>query len=107
MVGGVVIGVTRQADRTHVHVADCPHYPRHGIKATSVEGCPRPDTCCVYTDEINQNTQEKIQVNVGDAFWWQGGRCYWTPRANRERPEQELRGGVDYDIPLKKIGFSH
>lgn len=105
MVGGVVIGITRTNERTHVNVADCPHYPRHGIKATSVEGCPRPDTCCVYTDEINQRTGERVEISIGDAFWWQCGICYWTPKENRT-----LRGtlcGIDYDIPLTKLGYSH
>lgn len=103
MVGGVVIGVTRLEGRTHVHVADCPHYPKHDIR--SVDGCPRPDTCCVYTDEIKEHGGDKVVVGVGDSFWWQGGRCYWTPAANRLRDDG--RCGVDYDIALKKIGFSH
>lgn len=101
MVGGVVIGLTRQSGQTHVNVADCPHYPNHGRG----DECPRPDTCCVYTDEINQNTGEKVTVSIGDSFWWQGGCCYWTPKENRNLADG--RGGVDYDIPLKKIGYSH
>ena len=105
MVGGVVIGVTRQADKTHVNVADCPHYPKHGIKARSVEGCPHPDTCCVYTDERNVKTGQKISVSVGDSFWWQCGICYWTPKENHGR--EGNRCGVDFDISLTKIGYSH
>lgn len=95
MVGGVVIGLTRADERTHVNVAE------------SVEGCPHPDTCCVYTDEVNQNTGEKVTVAIGDSFWWQGGRCYWTPKANRKLPDDESKGGVTYDIPLTKLGYSH
>lgn len=100
MVGGTVIGLTRQAGKTHVNVAECPHYPKH-----SRGECPRPDTCCVYTDEINGNTGLRVEISIGDSFWWQGGRCYWTPVANRKKPTG--RGGVDYDIPLAKIGYSH
>lgn len=47
MVGGVVIGISRSEKGTHVNVADCPHYPKHGRG----DECPRPDTCCVYVDE--------------------------------------------------------
>jgi hypothetical protein len=101
MVGGVVIGLSRRQDRTHVHVADCPHQPKHGRG----DECPRPDTCCVYTDEVNDRTGEKVEVAVGDSFWWQSGSCYWTPKANRQNPDG--KAGVDYDIRLKKIGYSH
>lgn len=107
MVGGVVIGLTRTTNRTHVHVADCQHYPKHGVKAESVEGCPRPDTCCVYTDEINQNTGDRVTVNIGDSFWWQCGKCYWTPKENRQLPDEQSKCGVTFDIPLTKLGYSH
>ena len=104
MVGGVVIGVTRTAERTHVHVAECPHYPKHGIKATSIEGCPSPDTCCVYTDERTRDGI-KVRVEVGDSFWWQSGNCYWTPKENRGKKGNKC--GVDFDIALAKLGYSH
>jgi Zn-finger protein len=102
MVGGVVIGVTRTPERTHVHVADCPHYPKHGRG----DECPRPDTCSVYTDEINARTGKRVEVKIGDSFWWQSGHCYWTPRENRY-PQGKGRVGVTYDIQLTKLGFSH
>ncbi len=101
MVGGVVIGITRTQGRTHVNVADCPHYPRHGRG----DECPRPDTCCVYTDEIKVHGGQRVEISIGDSFWWQCGHCYWTPKANRGKPNN--RGGVDYDIKLAKIGYSH
>lgn len=104
MVGGVIIGLTKSAERIHVNVADCPHYPKHGIKAESVEGCPHPDTCCVYTDGKREDGTN-APLSVGDSFWWQGGICYWTPAANRSKPDG--KGGVDYDIRLKKLGYSH
>lgn len=96
MVGGVVVGITRLSDKTHVHVADCPHYPKHenGIK------CPRPDTCCVYTDEVHNGST--VEISIGDSFWWQSGHCYWTPK---ESPRSKC--GKDFDIKLTKIGYSH
>jgi hypothetical protein len=100
MVGGVMIGISRGPEQTHVHVADCPHYPKHGRGL-----CPRPDTCCVYTDERKRRTGEKVEIKVGDSFWWQGGSCYWTPAENRGRPGNKC--GTDYDIELAKIGYSH
>lgn len=98
MVGGIVIGLTRRDGRAHINVADCPHYPRHGRG----DECPRPDTCCVYCDEIDQRTGKIVDIHVGDSFWWQCGTCYWTPKANARKvctPE--------CDIPLGKIGYSH
>lgn len=107
MVGGVIIGLTRKPDKIHVNVADCPHYPKHGIKAESVEGCPHPDTCCVYTDGKRIDDGGEVDLQVGDSFWWQCGRCYWTPKANRHLPDGESKCGVTYDIALTKIGYSH
>ena len=105
MVGGVIIGLTHKADEIHVNVADCPHYPKHGIKAESFEGCPHPDTCCVYTDGKRVSDGSDAPLAVGDSFWWQCGICYWTPAATRRKPDG--KDGVDYDIQLRKIGYSH
>lgn len=101
MVGGVIIGLSQRDGRVHVNVADCPHYPQHGRG----DECPRPDTCCVYTDGIRVHGGLAVNMKIGDSFWWQGGICYWTPRENRNLPDG--RDGVDYDIQLTKIGFSH
>lgn len=100
MVGGVIIGLTKTAERIHVNVADCPHYPKHGRG----DECPRPDTCCVYTDGKLKDGSD-APMKIGDSFWWQCGVCYWTPSENRSL--EEPKGGVDYDIPLKKLGYSH
>lgn len=110
MVGGVIIGLSRNHDgETHVNVADCPHQPKHGRG----DECPRPDTCCVYTDGKREDGSE-AELAIGDSFWWQSGSCYWTPRANvgatcghREHIDCKRRCGVDYDIRLKKLGYSH
>lgn len=101
MVGGVVIGISKQNEKTHVHVADCPHYPQHGRG----DECPRPDTLCVYTDAIKVRDDTPVEIQIGDSFWWQSGYCYWTPKANRNKPGN--RSGVDYDIKLTKLGYSH
>jgi hypothetical protein len=100
MVGGVVIGITRSSKGTHVNVSDCPHYPKHKRGK-----CPRPDTCCVYTDEIKISSKQHIEIDLGDSLWWQCGYCYWTPKENIDKKGN--RGGVDYDIKLAKIGYSH
>lgn len=110
MVGGVVIGITRSEGRCHVHVADCHHYPRHGRG----DECPCPDTCCVYVDEGSFDEGNKVAIQVGDSIWWQCGYCYWTPKANagkvccdHEHHYSCQRRGIDYDIKLPKIGYSH
>ncbi len=102
MVGGVIIGLTLRDGKIHVNVADCPHYPKHGRG----DECPNPDTCCVYTDGLRVDGGEVATLQLGDSFWWQGGYCYWTPRAN-VIGHQAGRGGVDYDIKLSKLGYSH
>jgi hypothetical protein len=101
MVGGIVIGISRKDGQSHVHVADCPHYPKHGRG----DECPRPDTCCVYTDETRQRDGVKVEIGIGDSLWWQSGSCMWTPKENRAKAD--ARGGIDYDIRLTKIGYSH
>jgi len=101
MVGGVVIGLTSKDGRVHVNVAECPHYPKHGRG----DECPRPDTCCVYTDAKLARDGSAAAIAVGDSFWWQGGRCYWTPKNNRGRKGNKQ--GVDFDIELAKLGYSH
>lgn len=99
MVGGIVIGLTRLEELTHVHVADCPHTPRHKRGK-----CPMPDTCCVYTVERREDGSP-VAIAVGDSFWWQGDLCYWTPRGEGLQP---LGGqGVHWDIKLRKVGHSH
>ena len=100
MVGGVIAGLTMKEGEIHVHVEDCCHYPKHPRGA-----CPRPDSCCVYTDGIKRDGTAAA-MKVGDSFWWQCGYCYWTPAENRNLGD-DARGGVDYDIQLKKIGYSH
>lgn len=102
MVGGVIIGLTRGPGGIHVNAAECPHYPSHGRG----DDCPRPATCCVYTDgRLEDRTLADLQI--GDSFWWQGGYCYWTPKANRKPEGSGQKCGVDYDIRLRKIGYSH
>ena len=105
MVGGVIIGLTystRDGNQIiHVNVADCPHYPKHGRG----DECPRPDTCCVYTDGLLKDGTE-ADLQIGDSFWWQGGKCYWTEKDYLESGRAG-KGGKDYDIELTKIGYSH
>lgn len=100
MVGGVVIGLSRRNGETHVHVAECPHYPKH----TRGE-CPNPNTCCVYTDEVRVKDGVRVEIKLGDSFWWQCGQCYWTPKENRGRDGN--RCGIDFDIAMRKLGYSH
>jgi hypothetical protein len=54
MVGGKIIGLTIKGDETHVHVADCPHHPKHS-------DCQKPDTCCVWTDAKRIDNGQKVE----------------------------------------------
>lgn len=55
----------------------------------------RPNFCAVYCDPQGH------EILPGDSLWWQGGRCYWTPRNGQHG---ETFGA--FDVPLPKIGFS-
>ncbi len=103
MVGGVVIGITRKDGPTHLNVADCPHYPKHGRG----DECPRPDTCCVHVDEGSFAKRNRVAIQIGDSVWWQCGYVMWTPKANRKPSGSGQRCGVDFDIRLPKVGYSH
>jgi hypothetical protein len=59
----------------------------------------------VYTDAKRRDTGETVELKIGDSFWWQSGDCMWTPKENRNNPDAKC--GKDYDIRLKKIGYSH
>lgn len=92
MVGGTVIEVVESASRVWVNVRDDAH--------------PR-DTCAVYLEPAG------LVVTPGDALWWQGEFCYWTPKAkrvaeceHREHITCEGKAGVDYDIPIRRLSYS-
>lgn len=88
MVGGVVIGVSRTRHETLLNVRD---NNRHG------------DECAVRCREVRNDTNEPVQIAVGDQVWWQCGKVYWTPMPRRPcHPVHKTE-----DIPLDKIGYSH
>ncbi len=88
MVGGKVVGVAinKQAGTAHVSCVD-PSYPRDEPTSIRVRG--------KFFDSIRP----------GDGLWWQCGKAYWTPQENV--PWQGKKCGVEFDIPLEKIGYSH
>jgi len=75
MIGGIVTEAVVLADRVWV---DC------------VETCST-SKCAVYCE---RNTDSEL-IRPGDSFWWQSGRCYWTP-FDKSR----------VDVKINKIGFS-
>jgi hypothetical protein len=84
MVGGRVIGTARKGDGTTLlHVQD-----------TNQGG----DTCAVRVGGVRH-----VEVRPGDEVWWQCGKVMWTPAATRHGKRQ----GVDFDIVLQKVGYSH
>ncbi len=99
MVGGTVIEVAEVKDRSDVLYVDTADMP---------EGRRKPDTCAIFI----QRTETSEKIEVGDALWWQGDWAYWTPKANRKpscgyrHHVSCQRAGVDYDIKIRRIGFS-
>ena len=90
MVGGKVIGVVHRKDGTTlVHVGD---FNRETGKLRN--------TC-----SVNCRGDRRLEIKPGDSFWWQCGRCYWTPK--KVGDWHGKRCHVDYDIELEKVGYSH
>lgn len=86
MVGGIVKEVLLRGDKVWVN-ARCTTYR---------------DECAIYV--VRNSDAERIRV--GDSIWWQGRMAMWTPYENTQRPEAELRCGVDFDIQIPRIGYS-
>jgi len=64
------------------------------------EGCERYDRLAVNVPD----NEETRRIQPGDSMWWQSDSCYWTPRANRAGLG---RSGIDYDLRIKRIGYSY
>lgn len=86
MVGGKVIGIARSKESTLVRVED------------------RSDTCSVRCIEKRIDNGECVEISIGDSFWWQCGKCMWTPKTYIHGSG---KCGKDFDIQLRKIGYSH
>ncbi len=95
MVGGIVIGLARGADSTLVHVKDA--------KSVNSSG----DECSVRVIERRCSDDSPVAIAVGDSLWWQCGRAMWTPKAVRDEGWRKHKCGVEYDIALPKVGYSH
>jgi len=97
MVGGIVVEVCDmpreegEPDRLYVDVVERP-YP-HAKKLESL-------AIAVVKNE------HSLQIEVGDALWWQGDNAYWTPQPNRRTDQAKLKCGVDYDIPIRRTSYS-
>lgn len=89
MVGGTIIGIAKSKDSSLIHVQD------------------KKDTCRIRILEKTEIGNKAISVEIGDRIWWQSGHAYWTPKKNYGKHNDESKGGVDYDIRLTKIGYSH
>lgn len=92
MVGGIVI-----------EVAD---HPTENILYVNVVDRNNRDKCALYVLKNEQSDQ----IEIGDALWWHGSIAYWTPKNNRIDDEAAktiaFKCGIDFDIPLKRIGYS-
>lgn len=84
MVGGEVIGVSRNQQATLLNVRD-----KNGQE------------CAVKCVEKRRTDGSPVQISVGDAVWWQCGWVMWTPKwAGQTKGEES-------DIQLPKVGYSH
>lgn len=88
MVGGTVIGVARGPEGTLLHVQGIGSDHRHNLSVRVVEN--------------RRSDGRRVFIGTGDSVWWQAGHVMWTPA---ESPRMEC--GVDFDIQLPKVGYSH
>lgn len=97
MVGGTVIEVAEIKGRIGVLFIDCADMPT---------GRAKPDFCAtlIELDDVSSG------IKFGDSLWWQGPHAMWTPKKNllsaEERSKKGHRSGVEYDIKLKRVGYS-
>lgn len=87
MVGGIVVGLARKADRTILNVQD--------ERAAA-------DYCCQDVIEVRRDTGEPVAIGLGDSIWWQSRDAMWTPKGSARE-----RCGVDFDIRLPRVGYSY
>lgn len=85
MIGGIVIATKILPDKVWVNC---------------VETGTSNDKCAVYCERNDKSEA----IRPGDSFWWQSGNCMWTPYENTKR--KEVKAGKDYDIRIRKLGFS-
>lgn len=89
MIGGVVIEVIQLPDKTWIN-------------------CEETDStlkCAIYVERSRRSET----IRMGDSLWWQSRNAYWTPyeyRQRRRRGESQGKAGVDYDLRLRRIGYS-
>ena len=95
MVGGIVHSriVFSSASRIYLCVKD----PRN------------TDWCALYVELSDVS----LLIREGDALWWQAREAMWTPAKNLSPTEEcptrlrpGLTGGKDFDIVVKRIGYS-
>lgn len=89
MVGGIVIEASESRLRPEVVFVDC-----HDTKYKQ--------TCAILVEK----NETSLKIEPGDSVWWQCGKAYWTPQAVRSKPIESLKCHVDYDIEIRKIGYS-
>ena len=92
MVGGKIIGLARKKDETLVHVQDT-RYSRN-------------DMCSIRVVERRLDNGKPVELKVGDSIWWQSGEAMWTSQ-DQKRPLPSDRCAKDWDIHLRKVGYSH
>lgn len=81
MVGGFIIGLVVRGDQALVNVRGT--------------GCEKNDVIAIRCEHLGH------KLGLGDAIWWQGDKCYWTPVAATQGRAK------DRDIELPKVGYSH
>lgn len=89
MVGGIVIEVSELRLRPEVIFVDT-----HDTKYKQ--------TCAILVEK----NETSLKIEPGDSVWWQCGKAYWTPKANINKDISKLKCHVDYDIEIRKVGYS-
>jgi hypothetical protein len=88
MVGGKVIGIVRRPD---------------GTTLVNVRERKGQNRCGVIVTERKMDTDEPVNISLGDTIWWQGEFAFWTPKGSPQYPHQQ---GHKWDVCLRRHGYS-
>lgn len=90
-------------------VLEACHHPKDKTKTYVNVGhrsYKKVQECAIYVARC----AESDKIEIGDQVWWHGRFAYWTPQYNcvdaLEAKERGLKQGVDYDVKIRRIGFS-
>jgi len=88
MHGGIVVEVAECRSKSGLIYVDC-RERRFGLESAGV---------------LLVRNEDSLRIDIGDALWWMGQTAYWTPCEISLALTVAHKKGVDFDIPIRKVG---